>query len=194
MGYEARKVGAWSQGAYAWTRRRTPVVFASAAHQSETLLPSPAELQLAFARLNLEHFDGSLRAHRITYNARLTTVTGRICYRPPCIELSAPLLAHHPDHVVQTLLHEMVHAWLHARGLPSGHGREFKAKMRAVGLTSIYHDLPVAHKRSRRRYVLECPRCRLALLRRRRPGTRVSCARCSPRHFDAHVEMRVREL
>jgi SprT-like protein len=170
------------------------VSFAPAERSSATSLPSIADLQLLFARLNLEHFGGALRAHRIEYNARLTTCTGRICYRPPFIELSLPLLARHPKQVRATLLHEMVHAWLHQSGLPSGHGSEFKAKMREVGLNSIYHNLPVARRRSKRRYVLECPRCRLALIRRRRPGIRVSCARCSPRRFDSRVEMQVREL
>ena len=149
---------------------------------------------MLFARLNSECFGGVLRAHRIEYNRRLATVTGRICYRPALIELSFPLLARHPEHVRDTLLHEMVHAWLHALGLPSGHGREFKAKMRAVGLGSIYHTLPVARRQSRRRYLLECPRCRVALTRRRHPGSRVSCARCAPHGFDPRVEMRVRAL
>jgi predicted SprT family Zn-dependent metalloprotease len=170
------------------------VSFATAVRPSATPLPSIAELQLLFARLNLEHFNGVLRAHRIEYNARLSTCTGRICYRPPFIELSLPLLSRHPKQVRATLLHEMVHAWLHQLGLPSGHGPDFKAKLREVGLSSIYHNLPVARRRSKRRYVLECPRCRLALIRRRRPGIRVSCARCSPRRFDRRVEMQVREL
>jgi len=161
---------------------------------SAPALPSIADLQLLFARLNLEHFGAALRAHRIEYNARMTTCTGRICYRPPFIELSLPLLTRHPRQVVPTLLHEMVHAWLHQTGLPSGHGRHFKAKMREVGLKSIYHNLPVARRRSTRRYALECPHCRRALIRRRHPGTRISCARCSPRHFDARFEMRVREI
>lgn len=149
---------------------------------------------MLFARFNAEHFDGVLRAYRIEYNKRLRTVTGRISYRPALIELSLPLMARHPGHLRETLLHEMVHAWLHAIGLPSGHGRDFKAKMRAVGLTSIYHALPVSRRRSRRRYLLECPRCRIALTRRRYPGSRVSCARCAPYGFDSRVEMRVRAL
>ncbi|HZV80006.1 MAG TPA: SprT-like domain-containing protein [Candidatus Binatus sp.] len=168
--------------------------FASTARVEVASLPSTAELQLLFARLNFEHFNGAIRAHRIEYNERLTSVTGRICYRPPLIELSTPLLSRHPDHIYDTLLHEMVHAWLYQAGLPAGHGREFKRKMREVGLDSIYHNLPVARRRSRRRYVLECPRCRQRLMRRARPGTRVSCARCSPRQFDARVEMSVREI
>ena len=157
-------------------------------------LPSPADLQLLYATLNVQHFGGVLRAYRIVYNGRLTSVAGRIGYRPPVIELSAPLLAAYPAHLKATLLHEMVHAWLKQHGLPSGHGLAFKHKMREVGLSSIYHHLPVSKRRSRKRYVFSCPRCKTELLRRRRPGCRVSCARCSPKRFNAHVEMVIREL
>ncbi len=165
-----------------------------AVRRVENELPSAADLQLLFAMLNVQHFGGVLRSYRIVYNPRLTSVAGRIGYRPPVIELSVPLLTAHPDHVQPTLLHEMVHAWLQQQGLPSGHGSPFKAKMLEVGLSSIYHHLPVHKRESRRRYLLCCPRCKAQLLRRRRPGYRVSCARCSPKRFNAHVEMVVREL
>ncbi len=156
--------------------------------------PKAADLQLLYASLNALHFGGVLRAYRIVYNHRLTSVAGRIGHRPPVIELSAPLLAAHPEAVEATLLHEMVHAWLHEHGLPNGHGAAFKRKMREVGLKSIYHFLPVKRRTSQRRYVLSCPRCKVEFVRRRRPGFRVSCARCSPTRFNPHVEMLVREI
>jgi predicted SprT family Zn-dependent metalloprotease len=154
-------------------------------------LPSAADLQVIFAILNARHFGGVLRAYRIIFNTRLTSVAGRIGHRPPVIELSPKLLAVDAQQVEPTLLHEMVHAWLYQHGLPNGHGREFKRKMREVGLTSIYHFLPVQRRRSQRRYMLSCPRCQTKLLRRRRPGFRVSCARCSPNRFNPNVEMLV---
>ncbi len=157
-------------------------------------LPSESDLQLLFAQLNSVHFAGEIPAYRITYNPRMTSVAGRITYRPPLIELSVPLLGSHPGTLPQTLLHEMVHAWLHARRLPSGHGRHFKRKMRDVGLSSIYHSLPVPRRRSRVRYRLSCPRCRVELIRRRRPGVPVSCARCSPQRYDPRVRMSVRRI
>jgi predicted SprT family Zn-dependent metalloprotease len=157
-------------------------------------LPSAADLQLIYASLNSHHFGGALRSYRIVYNRRLSSVAGRIGHRPPVIELSATLLAAHPEHIESTLLHEMVHAWLQQHGLPNGHGAAFKRKMREVGLSSIYHFLPVTKRLSRRRYVLSCPRCKVELLRRRRPGYRVSCARCSPKRFNPRVEMVVQEI
>lgn len=157
-------------------------------------LPAAADLQLLYAMLNARHFGGVLRAYRIVYNPRLTSVAGRVGHRPPVIELSGPLLARHPEAVEPTLLHEMVHAWLEQHRLPNGHGAAFKRKMREVGLTSIYHYLPVRRRQSNRRYLLSCPRCRAQLMRRRRPGFRVSCARCSPKRFNSHVEMIVTEI
>jgi predicted SprT family Zn-dependent metalloprotease len=157
-------------------------------------LPAEGDLQLLFARMNLMHFGGEIPAYRIEYNARLTSVAGRVGYRPRSIELSTRLLGPNPEHLERTLLHEMVHAWLHARGLPSGHGRHFKRKMREVGLSSIYHALPVRRRAYRPRYVLSCPRCKVELVRQRRPGVPVSCARCSPQRFDARVRMTIRAL
>ena len=170
----------------------TPTVTLALVKPRDALtLPSTADLQVIFAMLNARHFGGVLRAYRIIFNPRLTSVAGRIGHRPPVIELSPRLLASHAEQVEPTLLHEMVHAWLYQHELPSGHGPEFKRKMREVGLTSIYHFLPIEQHRSRRRYMLSCPRCRTKLLRRRRPGFRVSCARCSPHRFNPNVEMLV---
>jgi predicted SprT family Zn-dependent metalloprotease len=170
----------------------TPTVTLALVKSRDALtLPSAADLQVIFAMLNVRHFGGALRAYRIIFNPRLTSVAGRIGHRPPVIELSPLLLAGHAEQVKPTLLHEMVHAWLYQHGLPTGHGHDFKRKMSEVGLTSIYHFLPVKRRRSSRRYVLSCPRCQTKLLRRRRPGFRVSCARCSPQRFNPNVEMLV---
>lgn len=156
-------------------------------------LPAESDLQLLFARLNLMHFSGELPAYRIAYNRRLSSVAGRITYKPRLIELSTRLLGPSPGHVQPTLLHEMIHAWLHERRLPSGHGAHFKRKMREVGLSSIYHSLQAQH-RTVWRYMLTCPRCRVEVRRRRRPATPVSCARCSPHRFDSRVRMHVQRI
>jgi predicted SprT family Zn-dependent metalloprotease len=160
---------------------------------AEAALPALPELQLLFARLNASHFCAELPAYHIRYNPRMTSVAGRIVYKPAVIELSVPLLSAYPSHLENTMLHEMVHAWLHARGLPSGHGAHFKRKMRDVGLTSIYHSMPIPSRRSRRRYVLACPACGVEFVRRRRPAVPVSCARCAPARYDHRFRMRIRE-
>jgi len=117
-----------------------------------TVLPDVAELQLLFARLNYEFFGGEIPAHRIAYNGRFGNLAGRITYKPPLIELSPKHFEENFEALRETLLHEMIHAWLFARGENPGHHGAFKRKMRELGLPSIYHDLPrAAHRRRPRR-------------------------------------------
>lgn len=145
-----------------------------------TDLPDIAELQLLFAQYNFVHFDGEIPAYRIAFNARFSNVAGRITYKPPLIELSPKHLRGKPDELRQTLLHEMIHAWLQARGENPGHTPTFKRKMRELGLRSIYHDLGTAapFNPSTKRYVLRCERCNIEALRRRKPPANAACARC----------------
>jgi predicted SprT family Zn-dependent metalloprotease len=153
-------------------------------------------LQLLFARLNNEHFGGEIPAHRIAYNGRFANVAGRITYKPPLIELSPKHFEARPDALRETLLHEMIHAWLFARGENPGHTAAFKRKMRELGLQSIYHDLGSAlpRRESTRRFILRCDRCTMELLRKRRPPANLSCGRCSGHRFDARYALRVFEI
>jgi len=159
-------------------------------------LPDISELQLLFALLNNEHFGGEIPAHRIAYNARFSNLAGRITYKPPLIELSPKHFERRPDALRETLLHEMIHAWLFARGENPGHTARFRKKMAELGLTSIYHELGTAATRqeSTKRFILRCERCTLELLRKRRPGVQVSCGRCSRRRFDPRYRLRVLEI
>jgi predicted SprT family Zn-dependent metalloprotease len=143
-------------------------------------LPDVAELQLLFAQLNLLHFGGEIPAHRLAYNARFANLAGRITYKPPLIELSPKHLAGKPDELRETLLHEMIHAWLYARGENPGHTATFKKKMREIGLKSIYHDLGTARpiNESQRRYILRCEKCTMEVLRKKRPSPHLICAKC----------------
>jgi len=107
---------------------------------------------MLFARLNNEFFGGEIPAHRIRYNGRFLNLAGRITYKHRLIELSRTHFEGNADALRDTLLHEMIHAWLFARGEKPNHGSAFKRKMRDVGLSSIYHDLPrAAHRRRPRR-------------------------------------------
>jgi predicted SprT family Zn-dependent metalloprotease len=159
------------------------------------VLPDVASLQLLFAQLNSEFFGGKIPAYRIAYNARFSNVAGRIMYKPPLIELSVKHFELHPQELRDTLLHEMIHAWLHARKENSGHTPAFKKKMREVGLRSIYHDMGRIPRKNERpaRYILRCESCTLELPRKRRPSANVSCGRCSPRRYDPRYRMRLLE-
>lgn len=161
-----------------------------------TVLPDVSELQLLFAQLNNECFGGEIPAHRIAYNGRFANLAGRITYKPPLIELSPKHFERHPEALRETLLHEMIHAWLFARGADPGHTAAFKKKMRDVGLRSIYHDLGTAvpRRESAKRFILRCDRCTMELLRKRRPSAPVSCGRCSSRRYDARYPLRIYEI
>lgn len=160
------------------------------------MLPAESDLQLLFAHLNNQHFGGEIPTHRIAYNARFSNLAGRITYKPPLIELSPKHFESHPEALRETLLHEMIHAWLFARGKDTGHGAAFKRKMRELGLHSIYHDLGNAAPRreSARRFILRCDRCTLEVLRKKRPPPNVSCGRCSRRSYDPRYQLRVLEV
>lgn len=160
-------------------------------------LPDVAELQLLFAQYNLLHFRGEIPAYRIAYNARFSNLAGRVSYKPPLIELSPKHLAGKPEELRETLLHEMIHAWLHALGKHPGHTAAFKKKMRELGLRSIYHDLGKAAplNESPKRYIIRCQKCFMELLRKRKPSPHLMCARCrKPLVAFEVVEMRPVEL
>jgi predicted SprT family Zn-dependent metalloprotease len=126
------------------------------------VLPEVADLQLMFAQFNYTYFDGEIPAHEISYNNRFSNVAGRITYKPPKIELSPKHLSGKPEQLRETLLHEMIHAWLFARNENPGHTARFKKKMRELGLRSIYHDLGTAPplNENPKRYILRCGRRR----------------------------------
>lgn len=139
-----------------------------------------ADLQLMFAQFNYAYFDGEIPTHEISYNNRFSNVAGRITYKPPKIELSPKHLRGKPEQLRETLLHEMIHAWLFARNENPGHTAKFKRKMRELGLRSIYHDLGTAPpmNESPKRYILRCEHCRREVLRKRRPPPGYRCLHC----------------
>jgi predicted SprT family Zn-dependent metalloprotease len=160
--------------------------------------PSEADLQLLFARLNYEKFNGEVPDCRIRYNERFSNSAGRITYndRPLLIELSPKHFRKYPEALEETLLHEMIHAWCFDRYRDTGHGPQFKQKMRDCGITSIYHDLGNVRPRSEsaKRYILRCEHCSFEVLRRRLPGKPVSCPRCNKLRFDPRFPLVIYEV
>ena len=163
-----------------------------------SLLPSEADLQLLFARLNNEHFNGEAPDCRIQYNERFSNSAGRVTYGrlPLTIELSPKHFRRHPEALAETLLHEMIHAWCYVKFGETGHGLRFKRKLRQCGLGSIYHQMgSVAPlKESSRRFILRCERCTFEVLRRNRPRTAASCPRCNKRRFDERYPLTIYEI
>ncbi len=162
------------------------------------MLPSEADLQLLFARLNNEHFQGAAPDCVISYNERFSNSAGRITYgpRPLLIEISPRHLRKYPESLEGTLLHEMIHAWCYDRWRETGHGARFRRKMRDCGMDSIYHDLGSVRslEESGKRYVLRCEQCGFEALRRRKPGKPASCPRCNKRRFDPRFPLTIYEI
>lgn len=162
------------------------------------VLPSETDLQLLFAELDNLYFNGGVPACRIRYNARFSNSAGRITYniRPMLIELSPKHFNARPEALRETLLHEMIHAWLWDRDRDAGHGAAFRRKMRECGMSSIYHDLGSAKpfNESAKRYILRCEKCSSEILRRRMPSALTSCGRCSKRGFDRRFPLTIYEI
>ncbi|HEX8465699.1 MAG TPA: SprT-like domain-containing protein [Abditibacterium sp.] len=175
---------------------------------------SPTELNALYDRLNLEFFDASLPPCRIRWSRQLTRAAGNIDVKNRLIKLSVPLLVDayarensgfeicgvvcaSPDiALVEILKHEMIHLWLHERGLPSGHTAAFRAKARALGQPQIRHA--IARPQPKSGWIYSCPRCAAQITRRRRFGRPVACARCCKTHsggsFDARFQLRGRKI
>lgn len=162
------------------------------------MLPSETELQLLFAELNNYYFNGEVPVCRIRYNARFSNSAGRITYseRPLLIELSPKHFQKNQQALRETLLHEMIHAWLYDREGDTSHSPMFRKKMRECGMTSIYHDLGNVkpYNETIKRYILRCEKCALELLRRRLPAAAMSCGRCSKRGYDPRFPLTVFEV
>ena len=161
-------------------------------------IAAEADLQLLFARLNYQFFNGECPDCRIAYNARFSNSAGRITYssHPLLIELSPKHFEKYPEALEETLLHEMIHAWCYKRWKDTGHGPRFKKKMRECGLGSIYHDLGNVRpfNESAKRYILRCEQCSFEALRRKKPGKPASCPRCDKRRFNPKFPLTIYEV
>jgi hypothetical protein len=108
--------------------------------------PRPGDLLLlhrlsqAFDRFNRDHFAGQLSNVPIRLSGRMRSRLGELSVdirtgQPIEIAISRRHIARHRwSEVEQTLLHEMVHQWQAATGLPVDHGPLFREKARQVGV------------------------------------------------------------
>ncbi|MEO6446937.1 MAG: SprT-like domain-containing protein [Gemmatimonadaceae bacterium] len=103
--------------------------------------PMAQRLQREHARLNTEHFGGTLRELPVKVSRRMKTRLGH--YAPAHSHGGAAEIVISRRHVrrhgwaeaIGTLLHEMVHQWQEETGAPIDHGPLFRRKARAVGVT-----------------------------------------------------------
>ena len=156
-----------------------------------------AVLQQLYAELNARYFEDILPPCRIVWSRQLTRAAGNVQVKTRLIKLSVPLLretfqnaslfpreflvcgvicADADSATREILKHEMIHLWLHARGLPSGHTAQFRAKARQLGQTKIRHEIAVSAPKNG--YLYSCPHCLREYSRRRRYGRARACGPC----------------
>ena len=177
---------------------------------SINFLPDAATL---YCQLNAEFFADELPLCEIRWSRRLTRAAGNIRVQSRVISLSIPLLidafASGATHEVcgvaacdgatalrEILKHEMIHLWLHIKGLPCGHTAQFRAQARALGQPKTRHGiaLPVA----KNGWVYGCAHCKQQISRRRRISRVGACAACCRAYnggkFDARFLLKGRRV
>ncbi|KAM7536206.1 hypothetical protein Aperf_G00000104582 [Anoplocephala perfoliata] len=116
----------------------------------EIVDPTPDVHEL-FVDFDSRFFEGKLKSVKVFWSKRMTVTAGTCSYdESQCsIRLSEPLLKLRPRRdLVETLLHEMIHAYLHVIGKRRGrreHGPEFRRHMKRINdcagtKITVYHD------------------------------------------------------
>lgn len=128
---------------------------------------SEKDLDLMFDYYNEVLFDNKLAKHSVKWNNRLTSTLGRITYSKRLIELS---YKHHEindyKEMNNTLIHEMIHAFLYQTSKMRGHGKVFKDMCdiinKKTGLdikTTGGEESAKRLKTSKTRYTNRCKEC-----------------------------------
>lgn len=128
-----------------------------------------------YEQLNGQHFGSQLPLCTLELSSRLTRTAGKIWPKQRRLRLS--IIYHQrygSEELANTILHEMVHLWLHEQGLSSGHTPLFRRKMTELGLSERIHALPMPP--TPYKYVYTCPTCHCEI--KTCHQIRSSCGRC----------------
>lgn len=102
-----------------------------------------ARLRDAFESYNREKFSGMLGPIPIRVSRRMKSRLGHYTHRGPSgdgaeIVISRRHIRRHGwAEALETLVHEMIHQWQDESGIAVDHGRQFRAKARAVGISPL---------------------------------------------------------
>lgn len=134
------------------------------------------EVEALYQKLNQEHFGGKLPLCHLELSRKLTRTAGKIWPRRHLIRISISYHEYYGlEELSNTILHEMVHLWLHEQGLPSGHTARFRQKLAEVGLHDRLKALPMPSRPYK--YLYECPVCNAEFKTRRKING--SCGKCA---------------
>lgn len=161
------------------------------------------DLEEIFQSLNAQHFDGSLELPVLKWNGRLRIAAGRFIpgkrqffqTKTPVIEIASYLKSEDQSfrHVWDTMGHEMIHYWLWSEKKPYGHTKEFKEKMKSMGVTR-YNPVP---KRRAYKYIYICPQCEQTFPTRKKMNPPLACRKCCQNFnegaYDSKYMLRLQE-
>eukprot|EP00892_Ulva_mutabilis_P012166 jgi/Ulvmu1/9321/UM050_0070.1 len=164
-----------------------------------------ADIHLLFQHYDSVYFDNALGATRVEWSSGRMTSCAGTCARTEwgdcVIRLSKPILVLRPEEDLKnTLLHEMIHAYIMLLRIPGagkdGHGPPFKAKMALINSSTVPdihrppagYDISVYHTmldevRHYQQHWWECQRC--GTTKRRAMNRPPQPADCFTRHGDA---------
>ena len=100
-------------------------------------------LRRAHESFNRQKFGGTLGTPPIRVSRRMKSRLGHYTHREPSGEGGEIVISrrhikrHGWAEAMDTLVHEMIHQWQDETGLPVDHGRQFRAKARAVGISPL---------------------------------------------------------
>jgi predicted SprT family Zn-dependent metalloprotease len=158
---------------------------------TQTLTLTLEQAQHLYTELNQIHFANTLPACAIELSHRLTRTAGKIWPRAKLMRLSIPYHSHYGiEELKHTILHEMVHLWLHEQGLPNGHTPLFRQKLSELGSLERVHALPMPA--CPYRYLYRCPTCAYEIRTRRRISS--SCGKCDTSYNPRHCFRLVQKL
>lgn len=144
-------------------------------------------IKAMFVELNAKHFNGEIPDLPVVWNTRMTTTAGYCRYKragnwsselePTKIDLSDKLFRHLDYDVAKienTLIHEMVHAYLVHKYNEKGHGHRFQRMM--SNITGQYknhrchsYDTSGIRKKQEKKIHCECTRCGYVYYKARMP-------------------------
>ena len=156
-----------------------------------------------FEFLNAEHFNGEVPDVPVVWNTRMTTTAGYCRYKkikkfggrgavvsiePTKIDLSDKLfrnLGYDLGKIEETLVHEMVHAYLIHKYNEGGHTARFQRMMTDITGEHKNHrchnyETNGLRRRQKRNIAVNCPTCGVIGYRARMPkrGARYLCNKC----------------
>jgi predicted SprT family Zn-dependent metalloprotease len=175
---------------------------------------SSCELTSLYAQINAQWFQNALPLCEIRWSRQLTRAAGNIDVKNRIIKLSFVLLSESFDKtatgfevcgvfcasreaaLLEILKHEMIHLYLFEQKLPHGHTAAFRAKAREIGQRKTRHGIALPLPSSG--WIYRCVHCDAQIVRRRRFGRPVACAKCCKIHnggrFDARFRLTGRKI